>query len=133
MLLRTSMDIANLTQVLEGVTELWSPRVIARVNEAFVKVAKVKGELTWHQHDEQDELFLVLRGKLRIEYRDGRSVELGPGDVHVVPRATQHNPVADDECWIVLVEPVTTLHTGDVVTEKTRTIAQQLGDTTRHS
>jgi mannose-6-phosphate isomerase-like protein (cupin superfamily) len=120
------VDAVNLTRVLEGVVEHWSPRVVARVNDTFVKVAKVKGELTWHQHDEQDELFLVLQGNLRIEYRDGRSVELGPGDVHVVPRATQHNPVAERECWIALVEPVTTLHTGDVVTEKTRTIAEQL-------
>lgn len=126
MLCHAAVDVANLGALLEGVTEHWSPRVVARVNETFLKVAKVQGELTWHQHDEQDELFLVLRGKLRIEYRGGRSVELGPGDVHVVPRATPHNPVAEEECWIALVEPVATLHTGEVVTEKTRTIAEQL-------
>jgi mannose-6-phosphate isomerase-like protein (cupin superfamily) len=68
-----------------------------------------------------------VRGRLRIEYEGGRHVDLGPGGLHVVPKGTMHNPVADEECWIVLIEPVTTLHTGDVVTDRTRSIEEQLG------
>jgi mannose-6-phosphate isomerase-like protein (cupin superfamily) len=118
--------IANLDDAFAKVYEHWSPRVIARVNDSYLKVAKVKGVLTWHKHDGEDELFYVVRGRLRIEYEGGRHVDLGPGDVHVVPRDTLHNPVADDECWLLLIEPVTTKHTGDVVMEKTRSIAEQL-------
>lgn len=120
-------DVVKLEAMLRGLPDLWSPRVVARVNDQYVKVARVSGELAWHRHEAEDELFCVLRGRLRIEYEGGRAVELGPGDVHVVPRNTLHNPVADGECWIVLVEPVTTKHTGDVVTPLTRTIEEQLG------
>lgn len=105
---------------------LWSPRVLARVNDQYVKVAKVKGTLAWHAHANEDELFYVLKGRLRLEFEDAPAVELGPGEMHVVPRGVRHNPVADEECLILLVETVTTLHTGEVVTEKTRSIAEQL-------
>ena len=110
------------------VTEHWSPKVVARVNDSYVKVAKVLGTFTWHKHDHEDELFWVVRGRLRIEYEGGRSVELGPGELHVVPKNTLHNPVADEECWLVLMEPVETKHTGDVVTAQTKSIAEQLGE-----
>lgn len=110
----------------EQLTEYWSPRVIGRVNDQYVKVAKLKGEFVWHAHDDEDELFLVVRGRLRIQLEDGE-VELGPGQLVVVPRGVRHNPVADEECWVMLVETVTTKHTGDVVTERTRSIAEQLG------
>jgi len=106
--------------------ELWSPRVLARVNDQYVKVAKVKGTLAWHAHADEDELFYVLRGKLRLEIEGAATVELGPGEMHVVPRGVRHNPIADEECLVLLVETVTTLHTGDVVTEKTRSVAEQL-------
>lgn len=106
-------------------TEYWSPRVIAEVDDAYVKVAKVKGELTWHAHDAEDEMFLVLEGALRIELED-RTVELGEGEAFVVPKGVRHNPVADDECLLMLVERKSTEHTGDVVMEKTRSIAEQL-------
>ena len=121
------MITANLDQAFSGVGEHWSPHVIARVNDSYVKVAKVLGQLAWHKHDEEDELFWVVRGQLRIEYEGGRSVMLRAGDLHVVPRGTLHNPVAENECWIVLIEPTTTKHTGDVVTDKTKSIAEQLG------
>jgi mannose-6-phosphate isomerase-like protein (cupin superfamily) len=116
----------NLEESFASVSDLWSPKVIARVNDSYVKVVKVKGQLTWHEHDAEDELFWILRGRLRIEYEAGREVALGPGEMHVVPKGTMHNPVADEECWMVLVEPVTTQHTGDVVMEKTKTIEEQL-------
>jgi quercetin dioxygenase-like cupin family protein len=107
-------------------TDYWSPKVIARVNDQYVKVAKVKGELAWHAHDAEDEMFLVVRGHLRIQLEDGE-VSLHPGEFVVIPRGVRHNPVAEDECWVVLIETVTTKHTGDVVTPLTRSIAEQLG------
>jgi len=116
----------NLAHELAQLADHWSPRVVGRVNDQYVKVAKVKGELAWHQHDEEDELFLVVRGQLVIRLRDG-DVRIGPGEFYVVPRGTPHNPVADEECWIMLVETVTTQHTGDVRTPLTRSIEEQLG------
>lgn len=118
---------ANLIAELDKVTDYWSPRVVARVNDQYVKVAKLKGELTWHKHDNEDELFHILKGRLVIEYED-EAVSLEEGDIHVVPKGVMHNPVAEEECWIALVETVTTQHTGDVVMEKTRSIDEQLLD-----
>lgn len=115
----------ELLDALETVTEHWSPRVVAQVNDQYVKVAKLKGQIAWHDHADEDELFWVLKGNLRIEYED-RHVDLGPGMLHVVPRGVRHNPVASEECWIVLIETTTTRHTGDVDTPLTKTIAQQI-------
>lgn len=112
--------------VLESVTEHWSPKVVGRVNDQYVKVAKLLGQLVWHKHDDEDELFQVVRGRLRIQFEGGAETVLDPGQFCVVPRGVMHNPVADKECWIVLVETVTTKHTGDVATPRTRSIAEQL-------
>jgi mannose-6-phosphate isomerase-like protein (cupin superfamily) len=120
-------ETVDLITALESVTDYWSPKVVAQVNDQYVKVAKLRGQLAWHRHDREDELFYVLRGRLKIEYEHGRSVELAPGSMHVVPRGVLHNPVAEEECWIALIETVTTQHTGDVVTPLTKTIQQQLG------
>ncbi len=108
-----------------SLTEFWSPRVIAEVDDAYIKVARVKGSLAWHSHDQEDELFLVLEGRLRIELEDG-AVELGEGELFVVPKGVRHNPVAEEECLLMLVERKSTLHTGDTVTDKTRSLAEQL-------
>ena len=108
-----------------ALTEFWSPRVIAEIDDAYVKVAKVQGTLAWHSHEHEDELFFVLEGRLRIEM-EGRTVELGPGEMFVVPKGVRHNPVAEAECLLMLIERKTTLHTGDVATDKTRSIAEQL-------
>ncbi len=108
-----------------ALTEYWSPRVIAELDDSYVKVAKVLGSLAWHSHDVEDELFYVLRGRLRIEMED-RAVELGEGQGFVVPRGVRHNPVAEEECHLMLVERKSTLHTGSEVTDRTRTIAEQL-------
>jgi mannose-6-phosphate isomerase-like protein (cupin superfamily) len=122
------MDIepVNLERACAGLAELWSPRVVARVGDQYVKVARVQGEFVWHAHDAEDELFLILRGVLRIQLEDGE-VELGPGDLYVIPAGVRHNPVAEEEVWLALVEPVATKHTGSVVTERTRSIEEQLG------
>jgi mannose-6-phosphate isomerase-like protein (cupin superfamily) len=111
--------------IAASLQEYWSPRVIAEVDDTFVKVAKVQGSLAWHSHDNEDELFLILRGRLRIEMERG-SVELREGEMFVVPKGVRHNPVAEQECHILLIERRSTLHTGNVITDKTRSIAEQL-------
>jgi mannose-6-phosphate isomerase-like protein (cupin superfamily) len=118
-------SVSSPKQVAASLTELWSPRVIAEVDDAYIKVAKVQGSLAWHSHENEDELFLVLKGHLRIEM-EGGSVELSEGEMYVVPKGVRHNPVAEQECHVMLIERKTTLHTGDVVTEKTRSLAEQL-------
>jgi mannose-6-phosphate isomerase-like protein (cupin superfamily) len=118
--------VIDLSTAFDAVTDHWSPKVVAQVNDQFVKLAKLKGQLAWHSHEHEDELFYVVKGKLRMEYEENRTIELNEGSIHVVPRGTLHNPVAEDECWIVLIESVTTKHTGDVVTPLTKTLAQQL-------
>jgi mannose-6-phosphate isomerase-like protein (cupin superfamily) len=112
-------------QIAASLTELWSPRVIAEVDDAYIKVAKVQGSLAVHSHENEDELFLVLKGCLRIEMRDN-TVELGEGEMFVVPKGVSHNPVAEQECHLMLIERKSTLHTGDVVTNKTRSLDEQL-------
>lgn len=106
-------------------TEYWSPRVVAELDDSFIKVAKLQGSLTWHSHDSEDELFYVLKGSLRIEMED-RTVELRQGDAFVVPKGVRHNPVAEQECHVMLIERKTTMHTGNEITDKTRSLAEQL-------
>jgi mannose-6-phosphate isomerase-like protein (cupin superfamily) len=116
----------NLLEAAEGLDTRWSPAILAQVNDQHVKVARLKGEFTWHSHAAEDELFLVLKGHLRIQFEDSET-RLGPGDFCVVPRGVRHNPVADEECWIALIEPVGTLHTGDVHVEGlTRSLDDQV-------
>ena len=119
------MHSINLRRALEDVKEHWSPRVVGQVNNQYIKVAKVKGEFTWHKHDNEDEMFLVVYGKLVIQFEDGE-VTLSPGDFYVVPKCKLHNPVAAEECGLALIETVTTLHTGNVETPFTKSIAEQL-------
>jgi len=117
--------IVSPRQVAASLTELWSPRVVGEVDESYIKVAKVQGSLVWHSHEAEDELFLVLKGHLRIELED-RSVELDEGEMFVVPKGVRHNPVAEQECHLLLIERKSTLHTGTEVTERTRSVAEQL-------
>ena len=119
------MRVVSPKDIADSLTELWSPRVVAELDDSYVKVAKVHGTLTWHSHDDEDELFYVLRGQLRIEM-ELETVELGEGDAFVVPKGVRHNPVADDECLVMLIERKTTQHTGNEITDKTRSIAEQL-------
>lgn len=118
-------NVTSPTQVAASLVELWSPRVVGEVDDAYIKVAKVHGSLAWHSHENEDELFLVLKGHLRIEMESG-VVELREGEMFVVPKGVRHNPVAENECHLMLIEGKTTLHTGSTVTEKTRSIAEQL-------
>lgn len=114
-------------QIAAALTELWSPRIIAEVDDAYVKVARVHGSLGWHAHADEDELFFILRGTLCIEMEAG-PVELHEGELFVVPKGVRHNPVACEECLVLLVERKSTLHTGDLVTERTRSVEEQLRD-----
>lgn len=120
------MQSVNLEKAFADLKDFWSPKVVGQVNNQYVKVAKLKGELVWHKHDEEDELFQVIKGRLVIQFEEGREAVLNPGEFCVVPKGVMHNPVADEECWIVLIETMTTKHTGDVVTERTRSIKEQL-------
>ena len=119
-------ETVALMSAAEALQEYWSPKVVARVNDQYVKVAKLRGGLAWHSHEHEDELFYVLRGNLKIEYEGGRAVQLKAGSIHVVPKGVLHNPIAEEDCWIALIETVTTKHTGEVDTPLTKTIEQQL-------
>ncbi len=111
--------------IAESLTELWSPRVIGELDDSYVKVAKLQGTFGWHAHAHEDELFFILEGRLRIEMETD-AVEIGEGEMFVVPKGVQHNPVAEHECLVMLIERKSTLHTGDAVTERTRSLAEQL-------
>lgn len=112
-------------RVAAALTELWSPRIVGEVDDAYIKVAKVQGSLAWHSHDAEDEMFFVLEGHLRLEFDDG-AVELDAGEMFVVPKGVRHHPVAENETLLLLVERKSTKHTGDEITEQTRTLAEQL-------
>ncbi len=109
----------NLDEKLAALRELWDPKIVAQVDDADVKLVKVKGEFVWHHHDEEDELFLVLRGRLTIQTRDG-DVPLSEGELVVVPRGLEHRPVAEEEAAVLLLEPSSTLNTGNVRDSRTR-------------
>ena len=108
----------NLREKFDRITDRWSPKIVADLNDSQVRLAKLEGEFVWHQHAAEDELFFVLQGELVIELRDGQVV-LGPGELVVVPRGVEHRPVARGEVHVMLIEPATTRHTGDVVSERT--------------
>ena len=108
----------NFQEKLSKFSEHWSPRNIAQMNDYHFKIAKIEGEFIWHDHPETDEVFIVLKGQLEIQLREGKVV-LSEGEMFVVPKGVAHKPFAQEECHILLIEPVGTLNTGDVVNERT--------------
>ncbi|MFT5142842.1 MAG: mannose-6-phosphate isomerase-like protein (cupin superfamily) [Rhodothermales bacterium] len=108
----------NIAQKFSLFNDLWNPRIVAELNGQHVKLGKVQGEFVWHRHENEDELFLVFQGKLELHLRD-RIVHLDPGEFYVVPRGVEHKPVAHEETHILMLEPTTTLNTGDVSSERT--------------
>jgi mannose-6-phosphate isomerase-like protein (cupin superfamily) len=108
----------NLKDKFAKFSEQWSPRIIAQMNDYHFKIAKVQGEFVWHAHPETDEVFILLKGRLELQFRDG-SVVLTEGEMFVVPKGVEHKPVAEDECHILLVEPAGTVNTGEIVNERT--------------
>lgn len=113
------MQKINLADKLSLIQDHWNPRIAGELNGQHVKLAKLKGEFIWHKHDQEDELFLVLKGHLRMEFRD-RVVDLLEGEILIVPRGVEHRPVAEEEVCILLFEPASTLNTGHVESELTR-------------
>lgn len=104
--------VINFAEKLTRFSEHWSPRVIAEMNDYQFKLAKLQGDFVWHKHDDTDEVFVIIHGTLRIDFRDGEAV-LGPGEMIVVPRGVEHRPHADAECQVLLVEPRGVVNTGD--------------------
>jgi mannose-6-phosphate isomerase-like protein (cupin superfamily) len=116
---RSPEEGIDLGRKLAAFSEHWQPRTIATFNGHDIMVVKVKGEFVWHRHEDTDDLFLVLHGRIRIELRD-RTVQLGPGQLFVVPRGVEHRPVADEEAHLLLIEPTGTPNTGDPATAAMR-------------
>ncbi len=119
----------GLTEMFGRFGEAWSPKVVGEVNDAFVKLAKFRGDFVWHHHDQEDELFLVVRGQMRMKLRDPdeREVVVGEGEFVVVPRGVEHLPGAvGDEAWVLMLEPKTTLNTGNLKNERTVEVPERL-------
>ncbi|MFT3878075.1 MAG: cupin domain-containing protein [Gemmatales bacterium] len=112
------MDKVNLAEKLATFTEHWQPRIVGELNGQHVKLVKFMGEFVWHHHEHEDELFLVVDGVFRMEFRD-RAVELKAGEFLIVPRGVEHRPVAEKEVQVLLFEPASTLNTGNVVNKRT--------------
>lgn len=119
------MDAVNLNEKLSRVKEYWSPKIVGEVNDSYVKLVKFKNEFVWHHHENEDEMFLVLQGRMRMKFRD-RDVIVSPGEFIIVPKGVEHKPVADEEVHVMLFEPKTTLNTGNVRNGRTLTTLERL-------
>ncbi len=114
----------NITSEYKKIKDLWSPTIIADVNDSYVKIAKIKGDLVWHTHELEDEFFLIIKGSMTMIYKD-HEVILNEGDFHVVKKGLAHFPESKEECWVLLVENKSTLHTGEVKADYTKSIEEQ--------
>jgi len=119
------MDKVNLFDKFNLFEEFWSPKIVGELNGQHVKLAKLKGDFVWHKHENEDELFYIVKGSLCMEYRD-RKVFLHEGEFLIVPKGVEHRPVANDEVWVMLFEPASTLNTGDVINEQTKPVLDKL-------
>ncbi len=115
----STMDKVNLADKFALFSEHWSPKIVGELNGQHVKLAKFEGEFVWHKHDHEDELFFIVEGVLKIEFRD-KTITLEKGEFMIVPKGVEHKPVAESEVWVMLFEPATTLNTGDTQNELTR-------------
>ena len=115
---RVNVEKVNVAQKFTLFKEYWVPYIVGELNDSYVKIDKLKGEFVWHKHEAEDELFLVTKGKLLIKLRD-KDVWLGEGEFIIIPKGVEHKPVADEEVHVVLIEPKSTLNTGNVKSEKT--------------
>ena len=109
----------NLIEKFRLIPEPWNPRIAGELNDSYVKLAKLEGEFIWHHHEAEDELFLVIKGRLTIKLRD-RDVQLEPGEFVIIPKGVEHLPVAGEEVWVMLLEPKSTVNTGSAGGERTR-------------
>ena len=123
------MEVVNVGQKLAQFSEYWSPKIAGEVNDSYVKLVKFKGEFVWHHHEREDELFLVIRGRLRMKFFEHgveREETVQAGEFIIVPRGMEHMPVADEEVAVMLLEPKTTLNTGNVRNERTREVLDRV-------
>ena len=119
------MQKVNLTEKLNLIDEYWSPKLVGELNAQVIKLAKIKGEFTWHKHDAEDEMFLVLEGRLVIKFRD-QNITLESGEILIIPRGIEHKPVAEQEVHVMLFEPATTINTGDVRNAMTKDTIERI-------
>jgi len=112
------LEKVNLAQKFSLFSDHWNPRIVGEINDSYVKLAKLKGEFIWHSHEAEDELFFVVKGRLLIKLRD-RDIWLEEGEFFIIPRGVEHKPVAEEEAHVMLLEPKTTLNTGDVRNDRT--------------
>lgn len=112
------INTINIADKFSKFSEHWSPKIIAELNDQHIKIAKVEGDFIWHKHDNEDELFLVIKGTLHMKLRDGENT-IEEGEMIVIPKGVEHLPYANEETWILMMEPTTTLNTGNIVNEKT--------------
>ena len=112
------MEKVNLTEKFSKFSDYWSPKIAGEINDSYVKLVKLKGEFVWHHHEQEDELFLVVKGKLLIKLRD-RDILLEEGEFVIIPRGVEHLPIAEEEAHVILLEPKSTLNTGNVQDERT--------------
>ena len=113
-----TVNKTNLADKLALFREHWSPKIVGEINDAYVKLVKFKGEFVWHHHEQEDELFLVVKGRFTMKLRD-RDIEVGEGEFIIIPHGVEHKPVADEECHVLLLEPKSTLNTGNIRNERT--------------
>lgn len=112
------MDKVNLIQKFSLFNDHWSPKIVGDLNESYIKVAKLKGEFVWHHHEKEDEMFFVIKGKLIIRFKD-RDLKIEEGELLVIPKGVEHLPIAEEEVWVMLIEPKSTLNTGNIKDERT--------------
>jgi len=119
------LEKINLAECLSQFDEHWSPKIVGELNDSHLKLAKLKGEFVWHHHENEDELFVVLAGELLVKLRDGE-IRLRPGECLIIPRGTEHLPIAEHEVHLMLIEPKTTRNTGNITNERTITHPERL-------
>lgn len=112
------MEKVNLEHKFEKLYDFWSPKIVGEMNDSYIKLAKFKGSFVWHHHDHEDELFMIIKGELTIKFRD-KDICLKEGEFCIIPKGIEHLPVAEDEVHVMLIEPKTTLNTGNVKNERT--------------
>ncbi len=120
-----AIEVVNLAQKFSAFTDRWSPKIAGELNDSYLRLVKLQGEFVWHQHETEDELFLVVKGQLTIKLRD-RDLALSEGEFVIIPRGVEHCPVAKEEAQVILLEPKTTLNTGDAVSERTVSDPQRI-------
>ncbi|WP_421775568.1 cupin domain-containing protein [Gracilimonas sp.] len=115
----------NIVEKFKLFDEYWTPKIVGELNDQYIKLAKLKGEFVWHSHEQEDELFYIVKGELKLKFRENKEVVLKEGEMYIVPAGVEHFPIAEHECWVMLMEPKSTLHTGETQAEGTVAVKDQ--------